>query len=45
LEENINNQKSAVDRLTGVKFFHDPSPKWTAKDREIREIEAQLQLM
>ena len=44
LEENIQNQKNAVDRLTKIKFWHKASPAWVAKDREIKELEAKIQL-
>ena len=44
LRQNIANSKTAVDRLTKEPFWHEASPAYQAKEREVRELEAQLQL-
>ena len=44
LRQNLANSKSAVDRLTHEKFFHEASPAYAKKAREVQELIAQMQL-
>ena len=44
LRQNLENSKKAVDRLTKEPFWHEASPAYASKEREVRDLMAQVQL-
>jgi sigma54-dependent transcription regulator len=45
LRENIANNKSAVDRLSKMPLWKEPSPSFKARQREISNFESRLELL
>ena len=44
LKQNISNSKNAVDRLTKEPFWHEATPAFLQKEREVKELIARRQL-
>ena len=44
LRQNLANSKKAVDRLSKEPFWHEASPAYVAKEREVKELEMRQQL-
>ena len=44
LGQNISNSKNAVDRLTKEPFWHEATPAFLQKEREVKELLARRQL-